>query len=163
MQLKSFRINISSPDFAESELNAFLRSHRVLSVERHFCPDQGGYWAVLVEWAESGHADGAVPARRNENNVKASLTDEELERFEKYRKIRLSASRSTGIPPYALFTDKELAALSRVEVLTADSASAVKGVSPAHLRDNLVYLLEGFNYETGGTPDGEDSESRQPS
>ncbi len=159
MQLKSFKINTSSPEVAEMELNTFLRAHRILNVERHFCPEQGGYWAVLVEWAERGHADGAAPARRNENNVKESLNEQERERFEKYRRIRLSVSRATGVPPYALFTDKELAALSRIETLTAENASKVKDVSPAHLRDNLVFLLECVDDETSGSPDGADSAS----
>ena len=45
MQFKTFRITISSPERSEGELNAFLRGHRILSVERLFCSDQGGYWS----------------------------------------------------------------------------------------------------------------------
>ena len=34
---------------AEEEVNKFLRSHRVLQLERHFVAEQGGYWAMLVD------------------------------------------------------------------------------------------------------------------
>jgi hypothetical protein len=38
MQYKTFRITISSPERSEGELNAFLRGHRILSVERSGTP-----------------------------------------------------------------------------------------------------------------------------
>ena len=31
---------------ASGELNVFLRSHRILQIERHFCSENGEYWNV---------------------------------------------------------------------------------------------------------------------
>ena len=50
MQIKTFVLPVLSHEPIEEELNRFLRGHRVLQVERHFCPDSGGYWAILVEY-----------------------------------------------------------------------------------------------------------------
>ena len=36
-------------DEVEQEVNKFLRSHRVLQLERHYVSEQGGYWAMLVD------------------------------------------------------------------------------------------------------------------
>lgn len=161
MQFKSFRISISSPEQSEGDLNAFLRSHRILSVERHFCSDQGGFWAIIVEYAEDGHADVARPVKRRDRvSVSDELNVEEKLRFERYRKIRYNVSLERGVPAYAIFTDKELAILSRFEELDLDGVKGLKGLSPAHLEDNLHYLLEIKTDETSGRkPDGEDSAS----
>ena len=160
MQFKTFKVRINSPEQSEGDVNAFLRAHRVLSVERHFCPDQGGYWAILIEYAEDGHADAARPARRKERtSVIEELNETEKSRFEQYRRIRYDVSVERGVPAYAVFTDKELAILSRLEELNLDGVKTLKGISPAHLEDNLHYLLERRSDDAGGEPDGADSAS----
>ena len=160
MQLKTFRISITSPEQSEGEVNAFLRAHRILSAERHFCPDLGGYWAILVEYAEDGHADCARPARRRERtSVADELNEAEKVRFERYRKIRYDVSVERGVPAYAVFTDRELAILSRLEELNLEGVKSLKGIAPSHLEDNLHYLLEGVTDETSREPDGADSAS----
>lgn len=160
MQFKTFRITITSPERSEGELNAFLRGHRILSVDRHFCSDQGGYWALIVEYAEDGHADMVRPSKRRERvSVTDELSENEKSRFERYRKIRYQVSVDRGVPAYAVFTDKELALLSRLEELNLEGVKSLKGISPAHLEDNLHYLLEDVADETGGEYDGADSPS----
>ena len=39
MQLKLFILPVKNMDAAEAEMNAFLRSHRVLTVKREFMSD----------------------------------------------------------------------------------------------------------------------------
>lgn len=51
---------------SEDDLNRFLRSHRVLQVERHFCADGGGFWALLVEYVEGDPQAEAPPVHRRE-------------------------------------------------------------------------------------------------
>jgi len=40
MQIKIFTLPIYSSERSEDDLNKFLRSHRILQTERHFCPDK---------------------------------------------------------------------------------------------------------------------------
>ena len=46
MQIKIFTLPIYSSERCEGELNVFLRSHRILQIERHFCSGNGEYWNV---------------------------------------------------------------------------------------------------------------------
>ena len=39
MPFRTFQLPVQSAELFEAELNGFLRSHRVLNVERHFVPD----------------------------------------------------------------------------------------------------------------------------
>ncbi len=54
MPYKSFVIPALHAGWVERELNAFIGSHRVLSVDRHWV-DQGqnSYWAVWVDYLDS--------------------------------------------------------------------------------------------------------------
>lgn len=52
MQIKLFTIPVFGSDSIEEEMNRFLRGHRILQLERHFCADNGGYWAILVEYVD---------------------------------------------------------------------------------------------------------------
>ena len=45
MQLKLFILPVKSVDAAEAEMNAFLRSHRVLAVKKEFVSDgENTFW-----------------------------------------------------------------------------------------------------------------------
>ena len=98
MQLKTFVIPVLSPERSEGDVNAFLKGHRVLKVERHFVnDDSGSYWAVLVEYAEAGHADSVHPLKRGDNKEDYNLSSDELSRYERYRKIRNELSMRKGV------------------------------------------------------------------
>ena len=149
-----------SPELSEGDVNAFLRSHRVLRVERHLVDDDtGSYWAVLVEYAEDGHADNVPPARRRETKEDFNLTLEEQERYERYRKMRNDVSMHKGVPPYVIFTNQELAILARIPVLTEEQLKSIKGIAPSRLSANINYFIEPSVDEASGESDGADSSS----
>ena len=52
MQIKLYTIPVFGSETIEEELNRFLRGHRILQLERHFCADNGGYWAILIEYVD---------------------------------------------------------------------------------------------------------------
>jgi hypothetical protein len=54
MPYKSFVIPVCHGDWAERELNEFLRTHRVLAVERRWV-DRGenSFWAVWVDYLDT--------------------------------------------------------------------------------------------------------------
>ena len=52
MQIKLYTIPVFDSEAIEEELNRFLRGHRILQLERHFCADNGGYWAIMIEYVD---------------------------------------------------------------------------------------------------------------
>lgn len=160
MQIKSFVIPVLSPERSEGDLNVFLRSHRVLRLERQLVNDNAGaYWAILVEFAEDGHADSAKPVKRRDYKEDFNLSSEEQERYEHYRKIRNDVSMRKGVPPYVIFTNQELAILARFTGLTEAEVKQIEGIAPSRLSANISYFIENVKDETGGESNGEDSAS----
>ena len=160
MQLKSFVIPVLSPERSEGDVNSFLRSHRVLRVDRQFVNDAANaYWAVLVEYAEDGHAEGVSPARRGDKKEDFNLSSDEQDRYNRYRIIRNKVSMQKGVPPYVIFTNQELATLAKIPDLNENAVKNIKGIAPSRLSANITYFMEVIADETGGEPDGADSPS----
>ena len=163
MQVKFFTVPVF--DFIEEEnaLNKFLRSHRVLQTERHFCPDNGGYWAWMVEYSQGEPIAESPPANRKERkDVTKELNEEELARFNRFKIIRRNIAENHSIPAYLVFTDNELAILSRLSWLDAETVKSVKGIAPSHLKDFVEYFYSDNNGQKSGAFDGADCGDGKP-
>ena len=70
MAFKSFRIPVSHGEAFETELNTFLRTHRVLNVDRQFvaCGEQS-FWAFSIDYLESAGPQPATTSAGNRAKV----------------------------------------------------------------------------------------------
>ena len=163
MQLKIFSIPSFGSEALEEEMNKFLRTHRILQIERHFCPDNGGYWAVMVEYVLGDPVAEVPPAeRREKKDYTAGLTDEQKQRYERYREIRATVAAERSLPAYLVFTNNELAILAALPDIKAPTAQQTKGIAPSRLKDFLVYFQNSETNEESGQPDAEDSQHGEP-
>lgn len=146
MQIKLFTMPAFGGEAVEEELNKFLRSHRVLQLERHYVADNGGYWAFLVEYADGDPIAEAPPqGRRDRKDPTESMTDEEKMRYSAYRDIRKVVTQRRAIPPYLVFTNDELAILARLPVVNEETIKGLKGIAPQRMKD---YITNFFNLTT---------------
>lgn len=168
MQIKLFTMPVFGGDQVEEELNKFLRSHRVLQLERHYVSEQGGYWAMLVEYADGDPVAEAPPAgRRDRKDPTEGMSEDEKMRFNLYRDIRKEVSQQRGIPPYLVFTNEELTLLSRLPQVTEDTLKGVKGIAPQRLKDFGSFFVNVNmqtvdNGEAGGAADAQNMQSGEP-
>ena len=141
MQFKLFKVPLSDTHQAEQELNKFLQSHRVLQVERHFCPDANGYWAFCLEYVGNASLDGEPSvSRQAKKNYSKELNEEEFRRFEFFKNVRRQIAQQKALPAYMIFTDAELAVLARVPELseeTADKRFTARKIPQTFLSDSL--------------------------
>ena len=79
--------NLSLP---EGEMNAFLRSHRVLAVRKEFvCDGENSFWTFCVEYLESAQAVNAPGGGKLPKvDYKETLKPEEFEVFSQLRDWR---------------------------------------------------------------------------
>lgn len=114
MQVKTFVLPVLSSDSSEDELNKFLRSHRVLQIERHFCSENGGYWAVLVEYVDGDPTDSVPPAhRRDRQDPSQGLSEEERKRYDNFKQVRRRLATENAMPAYLIFTNERTGYISR--------------------------------------------------
>lgn len=129
MQIAVFLVPLatSAPDV--DDLNRFLRSHRVLTVDRHFVEaPHGPAWAFCVEYLEMGHepADGARRAKRID--YREVLPEAEFAVFSRLRALRKEIAERDGVPAYLVFTNEQLSAMVTGHMVSGADLRAIAGV-----------------------------------
>lgn len=161
MQLKSFVIPVMNSTLPEEDLNRFLRAHRVLQITRQFCTENGGYWAVLVDYMEGDISAEAAPLNRsNKKDYSKELSEQEYAEFLRLREKRKEVAKKFSLPAYLIFTNEELAILSQQAPLTSEMmGKKIDGVQESHLRDYFSFFISENSDETSRLLDGENHSS----
>ena len=137
MKFKFFTIPVASPEGAEADLNRFLGAHRVSQIERHYTPDgAASFWAVCVTWVEG--ADATAPgapdaARRGRIDYREVLEADEFALYDRLRTLRKQSAEAEGLPPFAVFTNEQLADMVRRRVNTLADLGRIDGIGEARL------------------------------
>ncbi|MDR2073736.1 MAG: HRDC domain-containing protein [Spirochaetaceae bacterium] len=92
------------------ELNAFLKSHRIVNVEKRLIDgERGTGWLFLVEYGSDNKNQPSAAAQRVD--YRDILNEQEYALFDKLRQLRKEPAEKQGIPVYAIFTNDHLAGM----------------------------------------------------
>ncbi|NUQ25707.1 MAG: HRDC domain-containing protein [Saprospiraceae bacterium] len=126
MQIKLFTIPIYGGEAITEEMNAFLRSKKVLQTEQQLVSNErGACWCFFIKYIDD-HA--ATDSGKKKVDYREVLDEATFQRFSKLREIRKSLATQEGLPAYAIFTDEELAELAKLEVINAATMKSIKGI-----------------------------------
>ena len=151
MQIKVFTIPVHDDGGWNEELNRFLRSHRVLEVEREFVQDgSASCWCFCVRYLNVNAGTKGASQRRRVD-YKDVLDEPTFATFAALRARRKQIAGEDGVPAFAVFTDEQLADMARLETLTAVTMRGVKGVAEGKIARYGDRLLAPANAEGEGT------------
>lgn len=144
MQVQLFSISIDNNGSALDDLNRFLRSHRVLHVDRQFVARANeASWNFCVTYLpHAGHAGQVTTLTKVD--YKSELSEDEFKRFSMLRTIRKELAISDAVPAYAVFTDAELALMSRSVRLSENDLLQIPGIARKRLEKygrELIFRL----------------------
>jgi len=109
MQYRVFAIPVTGSSDLEDELNQFLRSHRIVSVQKTVeVVDGAPRWCFCLEYLEGGAPTG----RSKRVDYKEHLSEEDFAVFARLRDARKALAESQAIPVYAVCTNEQLAAMA---------------------------------------------------
>ena len=135
LQYKFFRIPILSVELWEEEINRFLRSVRVVHVQREFV-DRGenSFWALAIEYmsTDGGTAIGG-DSRRRRIDYKTVLSPEDFVVFAKLREWRKEVAAEEGVPVYTIFTNEQLAKIAEGRVQTQSGLAEIEGIGKSRI------------------------------
>ncbi len=107
MAFKFFTIPIHDSEASEADLNAFLRSHKILSVDRRWV-DQGpnSYWSFCVDYldASSGTSGSRQQKERGKIDFREVLSPEDFAVFAKLRELRKEIAQVEAVPVYSKYS-----------------------------------------------------------
>lgn len=145
MQIKIFTVPIVGSEAVNEELNAFLRGKKVLQVEQQLVQGtRGNYWSFCVRYLES-QSTKIDTGKKQRKDYKRELSEAAFARFARFRAVRKDVAKADGIPPFAVFTDEELAGIAQLEELTPVTMKTVKGVGDKKVEkyaDHLIRALQ---------------------
>ena len=152
-QFKTFLLPLEPNGEAEAEMNGFLRSHRIVDIQK--AQDARG-WHFCVEWLE-GAPDGARGLRYAERiDYMKELEPKVFAVFSKLRVLRKELAREAGVPPFGVATDAQLAEMAKLEEPSLAKIGRIDGFGEARVKAYgaklLAALSEGLETETHREP-----------
>ncbi|MEZ6127575.1 MAG: HRDC domain-containing protein [Planctomycetaceae bacterium] len=114
MGLRFFTVPVRDSENQERELNGFLASHKILSIDRQFVEvGVNSFWAICVDYLASSAGESPLSSNLSRSRVdyKTILPPEEFEIFSRLRQCRKELAQSEAVPVYALFTNEQLAVM----------------------------------------------------
>ena len=148
VQYKIITIPVINGEREEDELNVFLRSRKIVDVEKQLVSaPSGAYWSFCVSYIFSAQPVQSNMSKKEKVDYKSVLDEASFARFTRYREIRRNLSQTEAIPAYAIFTDEELAELAKIETLTKTSMQKVNGIGEKKVEKYGVYFFESKSVE----------------
>lgn len=151
MQLKQFFLAIDD-DTALEECNRFLRSVRLLEIDRQFVagnPMSG--WSILVHYLPDASAQEKM--KKTKIDYREILDKADFELFSRLRKERKLLAERDGVPVYAVFTNEQLAEIARSKISTPAKLAQLEGVGEGKLAKYstiLEVVIAAGKQEDGG-------------
>lgn len=153
MLIKIYTIPVEVPDVMNEEMNKFLRSHNVLSVNHYIVQQESGsYWTFCVKYMNDNLPQSF--SSKEKVDYRTVLSEVDFEKFSKLRECRKAIAKEEAIPAYAVFTDSELAELVKLEVLDLASLKKISGIGTGKSErygQRIINLYQNL-HETSGIP-----------
>jgi superfamily II DNA helicase RecQ len=147
MQYQTFIISALTGDGSD-ELNAFLRSHSVVAIEKRFLDREWPQWCFCVEYVA---AQSKPAEKRSKVDYKEVLNDDDFKVFAELRDLRKKIAENDGVPVFAVFTNEQLAHMVQNRVTDKQSFQAIPGVGPAKLEKYCDAFLDRLNELIGSS------------
>jgi len=152
---------IDSGQWAE-ELNRFLATHRVSSMEQELVHDgRNSRWAFSIVYEEGAVNKASSTSRRQQVDYREVLPPEQFAAFAELRNLRKRLAERDGVPAYAIFTNEQLAGMVRKPTTTVAELAALPGVSAGRAdkygREFVELLFAQGIASKGSTPENEPS------
>jgi superfamily II DNA helicase RecQ len=158
MQFKIFHISILGDSDAESAMNKFLRTHRVVTVQRELARSvSGSFWCFCVEYIDAPISEMSPSnilswSKKNSRiDYKEVLSESDFSIFSKIRELRKELALAESIPVYTVCTNDHLAQMVLKRCSTISAFQQIPGFGDAKIqkygKQFLDILQTSFNEE----------------
>jgi superfamily II DNA helicase RecQ len=144
MASRFFTVPIQNAEQAEAELNGFLRSHKVLSIDRRWV-EQGStsFWTFCVDYIDGQAAgSGADRGSRSKVDYKEVLSPDEFAVFAKLRDVRKEIAQAEAVPVYTIFTNEQLAEMVKARAAAKGDLEKIAGLGDARIEKYGARMIE---------------------
>jgi len=168
MAFRFFQIPARGCVVGEAELNNFLASHRVLTVDRRWLEmGENSQWAICVDYipAHSAAADlksvgiAGSNSRRGKVDYRDVLNPAEFAKFSAMRELRKTLAAEEGVPVYAVLTNEQMAHIVQARCRTRADLEKIDGFGDARVKKYAERILKCPGLFDEGSTDAKGVES----
>ncbi|MGM9712615.1 MAG: HRDC domain-containing protein [Prevotella sp.] len=164
MQIKIFNIPIGAEESQIEDLNLFLRANKIIDVKRELAMLDGrSCWSFCITYMLNSQINEQnKPTNGTKIDYKDMLDSKAFQTFTMLRKIRKGIADEEAVPAYAIFTDAELAEISKLQTINIESIRKIPGIGKKKVEKYGNIIVESANHitdETDRKSDGADSKS----
>ena len=148
LQLKFFLVPVGDIEQAESQINRFLRSVRVVHLQREFVAQaQNSFWSVAVEYLVDGIPHGADKEggdKKSRVDYRDVLSPEAFALFAKLRQWRKERAAQEALPVFTIFTNEQLAIIAEKKIATKAALQQIDGIGDARIAkyaDDVIRIV----------------------
>ncbi len=138
MQYQTFAISAATGAGAD-DLNRFLRSHRVVSVEKRFVERDCPQWCFCIEYLDGASVE---TDKRGKIDYREVLSPEDFAVYAKLRDLRKTVAENGGVPVFAVFSNEQLAYMVRNRVSDKKALGEIPGVGSSKVEKYSEVFLE---------------------
>ncbi len=147
MLIKVFSLTFDSilGGFNDAGLRDFLKDKEVLSIRDHFfIKNDVPYLAMVVKYLPVRQEIDPVmaPQGKRDESWRELISDADTGLFNLLREWRSKRSRQEGVPPYILFTNKQLAQIIKEAPTSLGGLEKIEGVGKAKIEKYGNEVLE---------------------
>lgn len=157
-QFMTFFVSPFSEPSSHAELNNFLKSHRIINVEKRLIDgERGTGWVFLVEYSdnEGSKTNYTMSAKIDWRDV---LNPTQFAVYDLLRKKRKEIGDKTKIPLYGIFSNEQLALMAQTLPKTKDEFIKIKGVSEQKFKqfgEQFIKVIESILLSTESSEENE--------
>jgi superfamily II DNA helicase RecQ len=137
MPYRVFSIPVRDSGSAEQELNSFMASHSVLSIDRRFVElGENSYWTFCIDFLPQGTprpSTGRGAAARGKVDYRERLTPDDFLRFTHLRDLRKQIAAADAVPVYTIFSNEQLAQMVPQRATSRAALEQIAGVGDARI------------------------------
>lgn len=143
VQYKFFTISVNSGESQENNLNKFLKSVKIVTVNKEFVQSgSSSFWSFAVEYFEEEIIKTKDTSRPDYKEI---LNKDEFLVFSKLREWRKDESLKEGVPVYKIFTNAQIAEISKKKDLNISQLKKIDGIGDTRAQkysDAVIKLIE---------------------
>jgi superfamily II DNA helicase RecQ len=132
-QYRSFFVSPFGEASVCDDLNAFLKSHRIVNVEKRLIDgERGTGWLFLIEYGSDNKNQSSPSSPRVD--YREILSEQEYALFDRLRKLRKELAEKQGLPVYAVFTNDHLAGMIKNSAASLKDLTKLPGVGESRAK-----------------------------
>jgi superfamily II DNA helicase RecQ len=128
----------------------------LMTVAQHAVADLSIAWtvtmSVLVDYSETDANPKPAKAASSRVDYREVLQPDEFDRYVRLRELRKQLAEDEAIPPYAIFTNEQLAELAKIDSPSKEKMSQIPGVGKARMTKYSDRFLERLQSDLPDAP-----------